>query len=438
MLAAVHTQGRLDPAIDAPPDTPARAWAREEAVIELVRLRLQGPGAGGRRHAVAASLGFADDEVEAALTALESEGFVLRGQFTPRMAGRTSEWCERRLLARIHRYTISTLRAEIEPVRRGLHALSARLAGRDEAIRVRKASNRWRRSSHSSRGMRSRRPPGKSDVLPARMHEYDPNWLDSLFGQSGRALWARLTPAKGDDRRPRCVRTPITLLTRKKLALLWQSLTVVAARRHAALRILAQALVEHLPQYGASFFDDIVGGTGLAARAGSRRRSPRWSLPGLVNADSYSGLRALLIPSERSTASRLRDGDAIALFFGLEDAGRWESVWRAGNASLGRRVRSSRIARDPAPAATASCSVVLLEREAEWLPPWHVSAARLSKARGAGERSGADASWRASKWRAIRAPRGGRRHCARCAGCGPTGDPIRPVRRRSAQPGPAS
>ncbi len=82
MLAAVHTQGRLDPAIDAPPEHSARAWAREEAVIELVRLRLQGLGP-VTVAPVAASLGFADDEVEAALTALESEGFVLRGQFTP-------------------------------------------------------------------------------------------------------------------------------------------------------------------------------------------------------------------------------------------------------------------------------------------------------------------------------------------------------------------
>src|SRR5438876_9635225 len=63
---------------------------------------------------VAGSLGVAVADVDFALGALEHEGFVLRGRFTPGVA--ELQWCERRLLARIHRYTLDRLRQEIEPV----------------------------------------------------------------------------------------------------------------------------------------------------------------------------------------------------------------------------------------------------------------------------------------------------------------------------------
>src|SRR5207248_7522036 len=64
--------------------------------------------------ALAAPLGLAAQDIATALAALEAEGFALRGRFTP--AAEAAEWCERRLLARIHRYTVKRLRAEIEPV----------------------------------------------------------------------------------------------------------------------------------------------------------------------------------------------------------------------------------------------------------------------------------------------------------------------------------
>ena len=138
-----------------------------------------------------------------ALVELESEGFVLRGRFSEQASApeavqqgdATLEWCERRLLARIHRYTIKTLRAEIEPV-----------SGAD-----------FMRFLFEWQGVtRSPKPEGvesldavieqlegyeipaaawESDVLAARLHDYDPHWLDSLC-LSGRALWARLQPSK--------------------------------------------------------------------------------------------------------------------------------------------------------------------------------------------------------------------------------------------------
>ena len=91
----------------------ARSWTREEALAEILRGRLEGwapvtPGA------LAAPLGLEPDEIGAALLALEVEGFAMRGRFSP--GSNVDEWCDRRLLARIHHYTVRRLRAEIEPV----------------------------------------------------------------------------------------------------------------------------------------------------------------------------------------------------------------------------------------------------------------------------------------------------------------------------------
>src|SRR5688572_21086771 len=109
---AVHADARLDPVVEAPPSRVARAWTAEAALVELLRGRLAilGPVTAA---ALAESVGTPLEAVDSALLTLESEGVVLRGSFT---GPRVLEWCERRLLARIHRYTLNRLRAEIAPV----------------------------------------------------------------------------------------------------------------------------------------------------------------------------------------------------------------------------------------------------------------------------------------------------------------------------------
>src|SRR5207302_666420 len=94
----------------AAPASRVRTWTREEAIVELLRGRLSiiGPTTAT---ALAQSLRISEEESNAALLALESEGAILRGTFEG-----PNEWCDRRLLARIHRYTLNRLRAEIEPV----------------------------------------------------------------------------------------------------------------------------------------------------------------------------------------------------------------------------------------------------------------------------------------------------------------------------------
>src|SRR5262249_35707191 len=98
--------------LDVPSSRSSRSWTRENAIAELFRGRLSivGPTTS---QALAESLGIPEDLALAGLIALETDGAVLRGRFT---GTDEREWCERRLLARIHRYTLNRLRAEIEPI----------------------------------------------------------------------------------------------------------------------------------------------------------------------------------------------------------------------------------------------------------------------------------------------------------------------------------
>jgi len=319
---------------------------------------------------LAESLRLESSDVGVALVELESEGFVLRGRFSEEASApeavqqgdATLEWCERRLLARIHRYTIKTLRAEIEPV-----------SGAD-----------FMRFLFEWQGVtRSPKPEGvesldavikqlegyeipaaawESDVLAARLNDYDPHWLDSLC-LSGRALWARLQPAKSAGATP--VRsTPVALVTRRNWGL-WNMLAT-APREELHLSHGARALAEYLREHGASFFDDMVAGTTLL-RSQAETALGELVSAGLVNADSFSGLRALLIPSDkkRQLATRRR---RIALF-GLEDAGRWSLIRK------GKMANEAEALEQVADILLRRYGVVfrrLLEREADWLPPWHV------------------------------------------------------------------
>ena len=112
---AVHPDAQLDPVVTPPPSRVARVWTAEAALVELLRGRLAilGPTTAD---ALAASSGVSIQMVDAALLTLESEGVVLRGSFTASGIAHVLEWCDRRLLARIHRYTLNRLRAEIAPV----------------------------------------------------------------------------------------------------------------------------------------------------------------------------------------------------------------------------------------------------------------------------------------------------------------------------------
>ena len=362
---ALWAEARPEPDVAAPADH-ERTWSADEALVEILRGRLEGLGP-VTEAALAAPLG---GDVATALATLEAEGFALRGRFTPDAA--EDEWCERRLLARIHRYTVKRLRAEIEPVAaRDLLrfllswqrvAAEDRMEGPDAAGSV----------LAQLEGFEAPATAWETEILPARVADYDPAWLDDLC-LSGRIAWARLSPrngrANGGERGPSPVRsTPIALLARRH-AQLWGSLGPAPDGPAPSPR--AQAVLDCISRHGASFFDELVEGAGLLRTQVEEALAELVAL-GLVTSDSFGGLRALLVPSEqrRPFAGGRRRRRIVA--HGMEDAGRWALARRPALPQSAPQ-KAGEAAEHVARTLLRRYGVVfwrLLEREAGWLPPW--------------------------------------------------------------------
>jgi ATP-dependent Lhr-like helicase len=328
MVEAIFSGVACDPALVAPERERVKVWTREDALRELVRGRLEvvGPTTAA---AIARALGVPGADVDVALGALEHEGFVLRGRFT---SGVTEvEWCERRLLARIHRYTLERLRQEIEPV---------------SAADFMRFLFRWQRVSPETQaegpeGLAAvlelldgyEVPAGawEGDVLPARLAEYDPLWLDGLC-LSGEIAWGRLNQPWNAERGARNqktgpIRTTPIALFRRERGEVWRSLTAHAEPAALPLTHSARALLEALDARGASFFGDLVNATGLL-RSEVEKGLGELVAWGLVTSDSFAGLRALLVPSDRRrpiAPGAVRRRGRVAPF-GVETAGRWSRV----------------------------------------------------------------------------------------------------------------
>jgi ATP-dependent Lhr-like helicase len=357
------------PAIEAPADC-RKPWTREDALLEILRDRLQslGPVTAGT---LAAPLGLATADAEAVLLRLEAEGSVMRGRFThdaPQL-----EWCERRLLARIHRYTVHRLRQEIEPVAardfmRFLFewqrvAPAARVEGADAVAGI----------VAQLEGFEAPAAAWETEILPSRVNEYDPAWLDEL-SRAGRVVWTRIAPLKtapaDTARGPSPVRTtPITLASRRHLAL-WAALA--QAEEGVALGSRARAVLEFIGAHGASFFDDIADGTRLL-RAQVEDALAELVAQGLVNADSFAGLRALLVPSPRRRATHGHKRPRRTALFGIEDAGRWALARGRRRAPNEPEPDAAQVVEHVVRSLLRRYGVVfwrLLVREADWLPPW--------------------------------------------------------------------
>jgi ATP-dependent Lhr-like helicase len=192
LFLALFPATGLDPPVAAP-DGYDRVWERDAALVEILRGRLEGQGP-ATRGALGEALSLDGGEIAAALAALEAEGFALRGRFSADAGA--DEWCERRLLARIHRYTINRLRAEIEPVaaRDFLRFLfewqraapEARMEGPDALAAV----------IGQLEGFQAPAGAWETEILPARLAEYEPAWLDEQC-LAGRLAWARLRQPVG-------------------------------------------------------------------------------------------------------------------------------------------------------------------------------------------------------------------------------------------------
>ncbi len=363
LVRAVFPGATANPVIEAPAEYDRHTWARDEALRELVRGRL---GAHGpvSSDALASPIGVPRADAEAALAALEQEGCVLRGRFTP--DARHEQWCERHLLARIHRLTLQQLRREIEPV---------------EARDFARFLFAWQHVAESTRvsgaqalaailaqleGFEAPAAVWESELLPARVDDYEMSWLDELC-TAGRIAWTRLRPSAVDGARTPAGTslraTPVLLLPRAGVPL-W---TRLAPKPHddVAPSARAQRVLRHLETHGASFLDEIGEGTRLL-RSELEDGLSELVLHGRVRCDSYAGLRALLVPPSRRTVTGARARRNASLS-GIEDAGRWSLVGRRPDAPLpGDTEHAART-------LLRRYGVVcwrLLEREAPWLPPW--------------------------------------------------------------------
>ncbi len=292
---------------------------REEAIRELFRGRLgiTGPTTAAQ---LAATLNVTESDADIALAALEAEGVVLRGGFTPETD--TLEWCDRRLLARIHRYTLHRLRAEIEPVSaadfmRFLFAWqrvepNQRAAGLEGLATVMAQLD----------GFELPAAAWESDVLAARVTEYDPTLLDTLC-MTGRVAWGRLAgrdpSGRGGSGAAGPIRsTPIALFLREHVA------DWLAERNgdEYELASYARLVKEALQQRGASFFHELTTRTGLLPTQVEQGLAELAGV-GLVTSDSFAGLRALITPSSKRkplSGAKRRYRTAPV---GIETAGRW-------------------------------------------------------------------------------------------------------------------
>ncbi len=324
-------------------------WDRQDALREIVRARLEGLGP-IRAQQIADELSVDVAAIDLALVALEVEGFAFQGQFT--QAARklladgpaVVEWCERRLLQRIHRYTIDAHRKSIKPVSLqtyteflfDTHQLVAvpDPAAKDSLDREPRLDGQTRLQNSLALldGIAAPAASWEADLFPLRVADYDPSWLDVMC-ISGKMVWGRYslpTAAQRTQRTKSVTRasssgpiksTPISIVSRSNLDI-WQALSAEQRREAdmAALSELAKRIEADLTKNGASFFDQIQQRTGLLKAQLEQGLAELVSMA-RITSDSFTGLRALLTPNSKKPSAHRRRGRRV--MFGVEDAGRW-------------------------------------------------------------------------------------------------------------------
>jgi ATP-dependent Lhr-like helicase len=249
---------------------------------------------------LAARLAFPRGAIEAALSLLEAQGQVLQGRF--RSTQGEIEWCNRRVLARIHRATLGRLRREIEPVtalsfERFLQVWQhvspgSQLHGADGTLQI----------IRQLQGFEIPAVAWESEILARRIAKYDPEFLDELCF-SGEVMWARVSPhpAIAQNRRVRPSRiAPVTLFLREDADWLVHD---TGPADLSGLSHSARDVLRALERSGASFFADLVRQT---SHLPSEVEDGLWELlaGGYVTADGFDNLRALIDPKRRRGEGR--------------------------------------------------------------------------------------------------------------------------------------
>ncbi|HEY5311705.1 MAG TPA: DEAD/DEAH box helicase, partial [Pirellulales bacterium] len=327
LVRAVAKDAGIEPAMTLPAEL-AREWSAGEAMVVLLRGRVQctGPTTAER---LANHLGLDESMVSAALEALEAEGTVLRGSFIagPGVGGSAkdggikpqTQWCDRRLLARIHRRTLDGLRRQIQPVepvdyiryllehqhltsssrqrgRGGVRSVLAQLEGFEVGAAL------WERR-----------------LLAGRIEGYEPRLLDEL-AMTGELVWGRLRPPRKDESEgpssaPLTRAVPITLALRQHLSWL---LPPARSTNEAYARSNARLVLETLQGRGALFVHELQATSGLLPTHLEEALHELAAL-GLVTADAFVGVRALVAAARSRGRGRRRGARRPA----AASSGRW-------------------------------------------------------------------------------------------------------------------
>jgi ATP-dependent Lhr-like helicase len=290
------------------PEIPGEAPSYEDALKAALTgwLTYLGPTTAS---ALAALLRLPVLEIDKALLRIEASGLILRGHFDKQSSDEL-QWCERRLLARIHRLTLGTLRKQIEPV---TAATFMRWLMRWQHVAPGSQLRDERGTLAVLRQLQGFEIPASAwerQVLARRIGNYDPALLDQLC-LTGAVGWGRLSPhpamledsSNGSRRIVPTSVAPITFFVRDDAE--WMASPGVRSAHHEAqqeikgLSPIARAVLDFLRSRGASFFADIVRGTG---KLKAEVETGLWELvaAGLVTADGFDNLRALIDPKRRS------------------------------------------------------------------------------------------------------------------------------------------
>lgn len=341
---AVFPDAVLDPPIEIP-DGVRRDWSSVEARVALVRGFIETSGPTTARE-IAERMGITSAQADAALEALEGEGVVLRGRFTPTVglesaaddlgdkepaaaaSSREVEWCHRRLLARIHRLTLEGLRKQIQPVSVGVFIrFLTRYHGLLPGHR-RSGTNGLFEVVSMLQGIDVPAVCWERDVLPGRIDKYRPEWLDELC-LTGEVGWGRLYCPKRDPDRSKPMASltrvaPISIFLRTDVGWIVDALTETDV---GPLSSPAEEVRELLESRGAMFATDLMTETRMLPSQLGEALGELVSR-GLLTSDAFSGLRQLIAErADTAHRSRRRANGLVRQRNVSRTSGRW-SIWR--------------------------------------------------------------------------------------------------------------
>lgn len=313
---AMWPQGTVVPPLVPPARDAAVEWDAASARVAFLRGWLECCGPTTEAD-LCALFNWSADETEAALLALEVEGMVLRGKFDPQLHGR--QWCNRRLLARIHHLTVQSLRARVQAVSAHCymrflfhwqHLLpDTQVRGPDGLAGL----------LQQMEGFEAAAETWEKAILPARIKDYREASLDQLC-LAGKVGWGRLQPPRSAKRHAYASgplkSTPIGFFPREHAAIWCQGSASLALSGYA------QAVFDVLCERGALFFAELQTAAGIL-HTQAERGLGELVAKGLVTCDSFAGLRALLVPTAKrplpSRRSRTRGIQPQSIAY----AGRW-------------------------------------------------------------------------------------------------------------------